>query len=300
MSVMGTAGAAVERAADIVGRQHWLDPLGDGLQRALARAWAAMGSAGQPVKNALHGTWLGHPLHPVVTDVPIGAWTAAIVLDVAALSTGRRALRAGAEAAILVGLAGAVGAAVTGLTDWQHTGGEPRRRGLAHAALNTSAAALFTTSVVLRRRRALGAGRALAMLGYAVANTAAYLGGTLVYRDRIGVDHADRDTLPRDFVRVLRETDLVEGRPRRAELGASTVLLVRREARVHALGEVCAHLGGPLAEGRVEGDTVVCPWHGSRFALEDGHVIDGPAAYAQPCLEVRTRDGWIEVRARGR
>lgn len=298
MSAMGTAGAVAESGADVVARQQWLDPVADTVQHALWRAWAAVGTAGRPVKNALHGTWLGHPLHPVLTDVPIGAWTAAIVLDVAAAATGRRVLRVGAQGAILVGLAGAVGAAVSGLTDWQHTDATPRRRGLAHALANTTAAALFTTSVVLRRRHT-GAGRGVAALGYVIASAAAYLGGTLVYRDRIGVDHADRNTLPREFVRVLREADLAEGRLRRAEVGAARILLVRRGTRVYALGEVCAHLGGPLAEGRLEDDTVICPWHGSRFALGDGQVIDGPSAYAQPCLETRVRDGWIEVRATG-
>jgi len=300
MSEARLAGLA-ESAAQGIERQEWMAPVEDALQRAVAAAFKAGGVAGRAVKNFLHGTWLGHPLHPVLTDVPIGAWTTALVFDTLdAGSTGwpwQQTARRRADDAIVVGIVGAVGAALAGLTDWQHTDGKARRTGLAHAALNTLALGLYTGSLVMRKRGARGAGRSLALAGLGVMGASAWLGGRLVYRERIGIDHAQREE-PEGFARALREAELREGQPVRAEVNGLRVVLVRRAGRVYALGERCSHLGGPLAEGEVRDEAIVCPWHGSRFALEDGRVLDGPATMPQPCFETRVRDGFVEVRRR--
>jgi nitrite reductase/ring-hydroxylating ferredoxin subunit len=197
---------------------------------------------------------------------------------------------------LAVGLTGAVAAAVTGLTDWQATDGNARRVGLAHAIANTTGAVLFTASLVLRKQQHRVAGRLFSLLGYAVALGAAYLGGNLVYSKRIGVNHAPEEELPGDFVRVLAADELREGELQRVEANGVRVVLLRRGAMIFAIAEICSHLGGPLAEGELQGNTVRCPWHGSRFSMEDGRVIDGPATHPQPCLEARVRDGQIEVR----
>ena len=300
MSEARLAGLA-ESAAQGIERQEWMAPVEDALQRAVAGAFEAGGVAGRAVKNFLHGTWLGHPLHPVLTDVPIGAWTTALVFDTLdAGSTGwpwQQTARRRADDAIVVGIVGAVGAALAGLTDWQHTDGKARRTGLAHAALNTLALGLYTGSLVMRKRGARGAGRSLALAGLGVMGASAWLGGRLVYRERIGIDHAQREE-PEGFARALREAELREGQPVGAEVNGLRVVLVRRAGRVYALGERCSHLGGPLAEGEVRDEAIVCPWHGSRFALEDGRVLDGPATMPQPCFETRVRDGFVEVRRR--
>jgi nitrite reductase/ring-hydroxylating ferredoxin subunit/uncharacterized membrane protein len=286
-------GELAERAAETLERQDWLRPIEDALQRAIANAYRAGGAGGRVVKNALHGTWLGHPLHPVLTDVPIGAWTAGLVFDTLDGRVGGWSRRA--DGAIAIGIGGAAAAALAGITDWQHIDGTPRRTGLAHATLNTVALGLYTGSLLLRRRGARGAGRALAGAGFGVLLASAYLGGRLVYRERIGVDHAQREGLE-DFARTVREVELLEGQPRRAEVDGVRIVLVRAHERIYALGEKCAHLGGPLAEGQVRDTSIVCPWHGSRFALEDGRVLDGPATSPQPCFEARVRDGYVEVR----
>jgi nitrite reductase/ring-hydroxylating ferredoxin subunit/uncharacterized membrane protein len=303
MSDARLAGLA-ESAAQVIERQEWLTPLEERLQGAVTAAFEAGGQAGRAVKNFLHGTWLGHPLHPVITDVPIGAWTTALVFDTLdAGSDGWRwqsTARRRADDAIVIGIVGAVGAALAGMTDWQHTDGKSRRTGLVHAALNTVALGLYTTSLVMRRRGERGSGRALSGLGFGVLMASAYLGGRLVYRDRVGVDHAQRDGTDalKGFTRAAREADLREGQPVRGEVDGVRIVLVRRGTRIFAIGERCSHLGGPLAEGRVEDDGIVCPWHGSRFALEDGRVLDGPATMPQPCFETRVRDGFVEVRRR--
>jgi nitrite reductase/ring-hydroxylating ferredoxin subunit len=144
---------ASEALINVIERQDLLEQASEAIQPAVTNAFKAAGPAGQEVKNFLYGTWLGHPLHPVLTDVPMGAWT-----------------------------------------------GVP-------------------------------------------------------------------------------------------------VLLVRRGGEIHALAHTCSHLGGPLSKGKLEGEIVQCPWHGSRFSIKDGSVVDGPATFPQPCFETRVRDGQIEVRS---
>jgi nitrite reductase/ring-hydroxylating ferredoxin subunit len=191
---------------------------------------------------------------------------------------------------------GAVGAAVTGLNDWQYTVERSRRIGAVHAVLNTGAAALYTTSLVHRRRGDRDRGFAFALAGFTAAAVSAWLGGHLVYKERIGVDHSPEPRAPKEFTPVLSESDLPEGGMRKVEVDRTPILLARTGGRVHAIAETCAHEGGPLSEGTLEDGIVQCPWHGSRFHLEDGSIASGPTVFPQPCFEVRIRDGRIEVR----
>jgi nitrite reductase/ring-hydroxylating ferredoxin subunit/uncharacterized membrane protein len=290
-------GMLPERAVDLIDQQQqWLDPTSDTVQQAVHRVFQAGGPAGRLAKNLLHGVWLGHQLHPALTDVPLGAWTTALVLDILA-AAGRKELTPGADAAVALGLVGAAGSAVTGLTDWADTDAVPRRVGMLHGLLNTGAALLYGASLVCRRRGDYAAGRGLAALGYAVVLGSAYLGGHLVFAMRIGVDHAAAAEAPEEFTRVMAAAELAENTPTRVEANGVPVLLVRQEGQIYALAETCSHMGGPLAEGQLEGCSVRCPWHGSRFALDDGRVLDGPATNPQPGFAVRVRDGQIEVRA---
>jgi nitrite reductase/ring-hydroxylating ferredoxin subunit/uncharacterized membrane protein len=290
---------AEDRTLQVIDRQDWLEPIGDQLQQAVTAVYDQAGDAGQKIKNALHGTWLGHPLHPVLTDIPVGAWTAAVVMDAMHDITGQRGYARGADAAITVGLVGALGAAVTGLTDWQATDGRARRIGLVHALMNTTGALLYAGSLASRKNGNRTTGRGLSMLGYAVAFGAAYLGGKLVYSEQVGVNHTIGQQFPKDFRPVLAEAELAEGQMKRVDVEGGRILLARRAGRIYAIAEVCSHMGGPLAEGEFRDCDVTCPWHGSTFSLEDGRVINGPATHGQPCLEARIRDGQIEVRFRG-
>jgi nitrite reductase/ring-hydroxylating ferredoxin subunit/uncharacterized membrane protein len=284
------------RAVDALAQQEWLGRASQVIQRAVQDLFKAGGAVGQPVADFLHGTWLGHPLHPVLTDIPIGAWTAALALDALdAVSEDDFAI--GADAAIALGLAGAVGSAVTGLTDWKELDTKPLRIGLLHGMLNLGATILYAASLILRRRGARVAGRNTALAGYAVAATAAYLGGDLVFREQIGVNHATPVWTKLKYTPVLADADLPEGELRRVEVGERRIVLARQGGHVYALAERCSHLGGPLADGMLEDGCIQCPWHGSRFALEDGRPIDGPASIPQPSFETRVRNGRIEVRA---
>jgi nitrite reductase/ring-hydroxylating ferredoxin subunit/uncharacterized membrane protein len=281
-----------------VEKQEWLAPVQEQGSALVKEAFASAGETGQVVKNALHGVWLGHPLHPAITDVPVGSWTAAAVLDVLE-STGRKEYGAGADAAIAVGLVGALGSALSGLADWSETQGKPQRIGALHGLLNVAATVLYGGSYALRKADKRGAAKGLSFLGYAVVLGSAYLGGALSYSQRIGINHAadpDED-LPKDFEKACDAAELADNQLRKATVNGVDIVLLKRGNEIFALGDKCSHLGGPLSEGQVEGDTVQCPWHGSRFCLRSGAVVDGPATNPQPVLEVEVRDGVVFVRA---
>lgn len=272
-------------------------PLDERLQKALDKALYGGGRpAAQKARDFLNGTWLGNPLHAALTDLPIGAWTTAMAFDILALIRDRHEYELAADTSIAFGLACAVGAAVTGATDWSDVDPPARRIGLIHGLLNLGATALFTTSLVLRKKRSRARGRICSALGYAVITYAAHLGGRMAYNYRVGVDRTAGQVFPTEFVAVLAAAELEESKPTRVVHRGVPILLVRRGTRVFALAETCSHFSGPLAEGKLEDDCIVCPYHYSRFALEDGHVINGPAVHPQPCLEVQLRGGQIEVR----
>jgi nitrite reductase/ring-hydroxylating ferredoxin subunit/uncharacterized membrane protein len=288
-------------AADLTGGRDceasWkTEAVEENLQKLVHKAFASAGTSGQTAKNFLNGTWLGHPLHVILTDVPIGAWTTALVFDALDSMEGGGGFAKAADASVAIGIAGALCAAVSGVADWQDTDRPARRIGMFHGILNLSATALFAASLISRRRKSRNVGRILGALGYGVMTAAARLGGKMVYEHRVGVDRTAGQTLPAGFVSVLAESELGEAQPKRVEHDGVPILLVRRGTRIFALAETCSHFSGPLSEGTLVGDGIQCPWHGSRFALEDGRVLDGPAVHPQPCFETRVRDGVIEVR----
>jgi nitrite reductase/ring-hydroxylating ferredoxin subunit/uncharacterized membrane protein len=272
-------------------------PMDDRLQKIIDRFLYGQGRpSAQKIRNFLNGTWLGEPLHVILTDVPVGAWTVAIAFDLLDSVRASDEFEIAADISIALGLIGAVGAAVTGVVDWSDVDPPARRTGFIHGLLNLSATALFGTSLVLRKNRSRKAGHACAAMGYAVMTYAAHLGGKMVYDYQVGVDRAAGQEFPDTFAAVLPENQLKDDTPTRALHDCVPILLVRRGKRVFALAETCSHFSGPLAEGKLVGDTIVCPYHNSRFALEDGRVLDGPAVHPQPSLDVRVRNGQIEVR----
>ncbi len=282
----------------IVDRQEWLAPIQEQGEALVKKAYESAGAPGQAVKNALHGVWLKHPLHAAITDVPVGSWTAALVLDLLEAG-GREEYAAGADAAVVVGLAGALASALSGLTDWSDVQGKPQRTGALHGLLNIAATLLYGGSYAFRKSEKRGLGRGLGFLGYGCVLAGSYLGGALSYSQRIGVNHAadpDED-FPKDFTPACAEAELQEGQLKKVTVKGTEIVLLKRGGAISALGEKCSHLGGPLSEGQLDGDTVQCPWHGSRFCLKDGSVVDGPATHPQPTLDVVTRDGQILVRA---
>jgi len=246
-----------------------------------------------PVKDFLSGTWTGHPLHPVLTDLPIGFWTSSFMLD---LVGGKRSAAA-SRRLIGLGILSAVPTAASGLSDWSDTLGEERRIGTVHAVANVVALSFYSWSW-LARRRSRGAGVVLGFLGATAASAGGYLGGHLVYRQGVGPDRNAWKHGGDDWVEVADDLALTDGKPLVVQVGDDDVLLAKTPAGViAAISNVCGHAGGPLNEGEFDADgCVTCPWHGSVFRLADGHVVHGPATGHQPRYEVRSEDGRLLVR----
>ena len=279
---------------EVLGRIEAAAPL-DGPAKAVGKAVRDTVPAG-PVKDALSGTWLGHALHPLLTDLPIGTWTSAVLLD----WLGGRAGESAADRLIALGIAFTVPAAATGWTEWADS--EPghdavRRVGIVHAAANAGATALFGASLAARRSGARGTGKLLALAGAGVLGASGYLGGHLSYAEGVGVNQTAFEEPPGDWTPALRESELPEGEARYAEVGGVGVLVARHDGEVHALSNRCSHRGGPLDEGELSDGCVTCPLHGSVFRLSDGAVRSGPAQSPQPAWQVRVRDGVVELRA---
>jgi nitrite reductase/ring-hydroxylating ferredoxin subunit/uncharacterized membrane protein len=247
-----------------------------------------------PVKDVLSGTWTGHPLHPVMTDLPIGFWTSSFMLD---LVGGKRSAAA-SQRLVGLGILSAVPTAAAGLSDWSDTIGEERRIGTVHALANVAALSLYAWSWRARRAGRRGAGVALGLLGATAATAGGYLGGHLVYRQGVGADRNAWKHGGDDWVDVADDLAVVDGKPLVVKVDDDDVLLAKTPAGVvGAISNVCGHAGGPLDEGQFDGQgCVTCPWHGSVFRLADGHVVHGPATGHQPRYEVRSEGGRLLVR----
>ncbi|HEY3575137.1 MAG TPA: Rieske (2Fe-2S) protein [Arthrobacter sp.] len=266
----------------------------DGVASTISKA---VGKAVQPrpVRNTLSGTTLGHPLHPVLTDFPIGAWTMATVLD----AVGGPASEPAADILVAVGIATAVPTAAAGLNDWSDTEGKSRRVGLVHAVANGTALCLFSSSAVARASGSRSIGKTLGLAGFGVLMFGGFLGGHLTFSNAVNVNRTADRTGPRKWTPVLAESELADGEHRKVDAGKVSVLLYRSGAGILALDSVCSHMGGPLEEGTIADGCVTCPWHGSTFRLGDGHIVRGPATTPQPSYQARVNDGQVEVRRRG-
>lgn len=275
---------------------QWVADTAEALQNAAGKV---LDPAGQEVRDMLHGVWLGHPLHPVLTDLPIGAWTAAAVMDLME-AAGNAEVAPGADAAVAIGLVGAVGAAMSGLADWYLLGGKKEKAvGGAHATLNTLAAGLYGTSLIARRKGARGFGQFLSWLGLGVVCVSAYLGGSMVSELRLGVDQAVPDeALPQKFTPALADSELAEGQMKQADVEGAKILLARVNSRIYAISDVCSHRAGTLSSGKLSGECVTCPLHGSVFQITSGEVVHGPATFPVRPLETRVQNGHIEVRVK--
>lgn len=219
-----------------------------------------------------------------------------MLLDLVWMGKEDEGIARGSDLTLVLGLLGATGAAVTGVTDWSDLYGTDRRVGLFHGLLNGSITLMNLASLILRLGGKRRAGIALSSAGYVASLLSAYLGGELVFAKGIGVNHVAWEGGSDDFVAVMDEGDLVEGKLTRVDAGGIPAVLLKQGQNIYAIGATCTHLAGPLDEGTLEGDVVQCPWHGSRFCMRDGSVVNGPAVYAEPTFAVRRRGGKIELR----
>jgi len=243
------------------------------------------------VRDLASGTPTGHPAHPPLVTVPIGAFVMAGALDLSGAEHATAARRL-----VGLGLLSALPAALTGATDWAYTTGAERRLGLVHGSVNALALSCYTGSWLARRRHQRLRGALLAGGGAMLLSLGGFLGGHLVYARGVGVDTTAFSVAGEDWQDAVAETELTEGQPALVHAGGLPVLLIRLNGELLALDDRCSHRGGPLHEGEVRDGCVSCPWHGSRFRLADGTVVAGPAVRPQRSWQVRTRYGMVQLR----
>ena len=279
---------ALTRLMDAQG--GWTRPLGDLVHRFLFWLFGKM----VPIRDLLVGRWLGHPLHAVLTDAPIGILFLVLVFDV--LSMGQAAAWA-----LGFGILTMLAAAVVGFADYADTDGKARERATLHSTLMVVALVLYLVSFVLRQPVAATGGASsggviVSWIAFLVLAAGAYVGGDVVYvLGNMVSRHAFRGTGTKWLALEPAELDsagqIPEGKPVKAKLGINQLVLVRQGDRILALHDTCSHAGGPLSEGKVVDGTIECPWHYSRYRMTDGLVVRGPSVYDQPAYEVRAREG---------
>jgi nitrite reductase/ring-hydroxylating ferredoxin subunit/uncharacterized membrane protein len=271
-----------------------LDPLVNAVRKVVRAALSS-----QRVRDALHGVWLGHPLHPPLTDIPIGTWTAAAILD-AMPGTG-----AASATLIAAGCAGYVPTILAGWADWSELHPQQQRVGLVHAAAGAAAFSCYVGSLTARAQGNPLRGKAWSYTGFALMGATGYLGGHLAFRQAAGVNHVEAvpHLFPEGWQEIGQFDDLPDGELTERSVDGVGLLVVRRGRHVDVLANMCSHLAAPLSEGSFSAEEgqgcVVCPWHGSAFRLSDGAVIHGPATAPMPRFETRIVDGVLEVRLPG-
>lgn len=276
---------------DVIGRLERMESL-DRVAKPLA---TVVGRAVQPrvLRNLLSGTYLGHPLHPVLTDVPIGAWCMSALLDTVGGPNAERS----ADLLVATGVLAAIPTAASGLNDWSDTQGPDTRVGLVHATANVTALSLYTASLAARARGNRAGGKRLAWAGMAALLTGAYLGGDLTLTRGVNVNRNAWTSGPQQWTPVLADAELPDAGHRTVHVDGVAIALFREDGRVWAIDKTCSHMGGPLDEGDVVDGCVICPWHGSTFRLDDGSIVRGPASAPQPHYDTRVLDDRIEIRA---
>ncbi|MGH2448726.1 MAG: Rieske 2Fe-2S domain-containing protein [Chloroflexota bacterium] len=279
----------------IIDQQTWLDTIGGPLQTYLAKLFKS-GPGAKQLQNFLNGVWLGHPLHPTLTDVPVGAWTATVALDAAAALTGDQGFERASDVSLGTGLAAAYASAVTGFTDWTDTYGFERKLGLLHGIFMVTTTVTYSAALVARLSGARKAGVALSNLGYGLLATGAYLGGDEVFEVGYPVNHTAFLQGPGEYTAVIPETELPSDKPTAVTVKNVPILLVKQGSQIYALDDTCVHAGCSLAGGTLAGRTITCPCHGSEYDLSDGSVINGPATMPEPAYHVRVQNGMIEIK----
>lgn len=289
MTLSGLLSRMVDRSMAALEGAGVLDKPSEALDAVASRIPAG------PVKDLLSGVAVGHPLHPALVAVPIGAFTSATVLDL----TGRE--QSAARTLVGFGLLSSVPTALAGLSDWSDTRGAERRVGFAHLLLNAVGLGIITASWFARGQDPGHgvfdrSGPWLTLTGFGIVGASAWIGGHLAYALGVGVDTTAFQRPPTRWADTVAEADLVEGRAVSITVGSMPIMLVRVDGRVHALADRCTHRGGPLHEGTIKDGCVECPWHSSRFALADGAVIQGPATRPAPVFDTRVLGGRVQVR----
>ncbi|HEX5039747.1 MAG TPA: Rieske 2Fe-2S domain-containing protein [Candidatus Limnocylindria bacterium] len=273
--------------------------LSNGIASATDAVYRPLGKPGKLLQDLLNGSWLGHSVHAVLVDVVIGGTTMALFLDILRVFFGVDDLEVAATWVLGLAWLSALGAILSGLTDYKDTNPNSAERDTAglHGLINIVATAFFTVSLVQRLNSAHDGAFWVLLIGYLIVSVGGYIGGHVVFKYGYMVDHNafSRGKRAKEFTAVAPVAEVPEATPTKVMFGTTAVMLVRRGDVVHALKETCSHAGGPLSEGKLQGDTITCPWHFSVFHTADGSVVHGPASSRQVSYRARVNAGQVEI-----
>ena len=273
--------------------------LSNGIASVVDGTYGVLGRPGKYLQDFLNGSWLGHSLHAVLVDVVIGAATAALLLDLLRVFFGIDDLEVAATWVVGLAALSALGAIVTGLTDYKDTAPNSSERDITgfHGLINIVATVLFAVSFFLRLGDGHDAAFWVLLIGYLVVSVGGYIGGHVVFKYGYMVNHNafSRPKRAKEFTAVAPVSDVADGVPAKVMFGSTALVVVRRGDVAHAIVERCSHAGGPLSEGELKGDTITCPWHFSTFRLSDGAVVHGPASTRQPSYRARISGDQVEI-----
>lgn len=232
-----------------------------------------------------------HPLHPILVCFPLAFFIGAFIFDLLAFFSKAPALRTTSYHLVIAGIIGAVLAALPGLLDFIYTvppHSSGKKRAAKHGLLNTANLLLFVAIYFLKRNdnpdfRLI---TVLEGVGTGILFVAGWLGGTLVYRNQIGVDPRyagagkwNEAYLPTEsgLVQVATTEELKPDQMKLVHVNGCRIVIGRSDNGYSAFGDHCTHRGGSLAGGTLICGTVQCPWHGSQFDIYKGTVRAGPA-----------------------
>ena len=273
--------------------------LGNGIASVTDSVYRALGRPGKLLQDLLNGSWLGHSLHAVLVDIVIGAATAALLLDALRVLFNVEGTEVAATWVVGLATLSALGAILSGLTDYKDTAPDSAERDVAglHGLTNIVAAIVFAISLVQRLGDSHDAAFWVLLIGYLIVSFGGYIGGHVVFKYGYMVNHNafSRGKRAKEFTPVAAVASVPEGTPTKVTFGSTAVMLVRRGELVHALKETCSHAGGPLSEGELKDDTITCPWHFSTFRLADGSVVHGPAGSRQVSYRARINGEQVEL-----
>jgi nitrite reductase/ring-hydroxylating ferredoxin subunit/uncharacterized membrane protein len=273
--------------------------LSNGIASATDGLYRVLGRPGKLLQDLLNGSWLGHSLHAVLVDIVIGGATAALLLDALRIFFNVEGMEVAATWVLGLATLSAVGAILSGLTDYKDTAPNSGERDVAglHGLINIVASVVFAISLVQRLGDSHDAAFWVLLVGYLIVSVGGYIGGHLVFKYGYMVNHNafSRGKRAKEFTPVAAVASVSEGTPTKVMFGSTGVLLVRRGELVHALKETCSHAGGPLSEGELKGDAITCPWHFSTFRLTDGSVVHGPAGSRQVSYRARINGEQVEL-----
>jgi nitrite reductase/ring-hydroxylating ferredoxin subunit/uncharacterized membrane protein len=240
---------------------------------------------------------------------PIGLWIASWIFDILGSIRDSNYLWAASFYCAIVGIIGALLAAVPGAIDWLTVvppSSSAKRRGAIHGSLNVLVLIAFLV-IVFRRGGATnpagGIELTISTIAIVVLGFSGWLGGTLAYRNQIGVDrrYAGAGQLKERRLDswdrpVCNQSELGDGQVMLAKIGNERVVVARCSDGMVAFSDHCTHKGGPLSDGALIGCTVQCPWHGSQFDVRSGRVVAGPAGAKITTYDVEIRAGEVYVK----